>query len=700
MTESNKIFKLIVFFLKGSCYMKTNKKFFLQISLLSICFLFFSKNIFCQPCSTLGQTPSTAFPVCGTTTFHQSTVPLCVNQNPVYVPGCGSSGCIYTDKNPFYYKFTCYASGTLGFVITPLGPGEDYDWQLYDITGHNPNDIFTDNTLVVTGNWSGTYGPTGASASGASTIQCCSSPPDNVNTFEQMPNLIIGHTYLLMVSHFYDTQIGYDLSFGGGTAVITDPLAPQMLSASPDCDGKVLRIKLNKRMRCSTLTASGSEFSISPNVATVVSAVAPECSSGFDFDSLIITLSNPVPSGNYQLVIKNGSDTNTVSDLCGTFIPQNEQVPFAYIIPQPTPIDSIGKIPCSPDSIKVYFPKKIQCSTIAANGSNFSITGPTAVTINGATGNCVNGDADVITVKFASPIYTKGNYLLTMHQDFSGNPLVDICGLIVPPQTKNFTTADTVSAQFTYAANYGCLKNTLTFTHDGAHDVNSWLWTFNNSITANTQSYTITFPSASNNTIQLSVSNGVCSDSASTTISFNNQVKAAFLMPDIICPEDPLIVKDTSTGQIDSWLWKYDMLGTSNQQSPPPFYFPNDNVERYYTIKLIVTNNNINCSDSARKILRVLNNCIIAVPNAFTPNNDGLNDYFWPHNAIKADNLEFKVYNRWGQLVFNSKNWMDKWNGKFNGMDQPAGVYVWFLSYTNRDTGKKIFQKGTVMLIR
>ena len=183
-------------------------------------------------------------------------------------------------------------------------------------------------------------------------------------------------------------------------------------------------------------------------VATVVSAVAPECANGFDFDSLIITLSNPVSSGNYQLIINNGADANTMSDICGTFIQQNEQVPFAYIIPQPTPIDSIGKIPCAPDSVKIYFPKRIQCSTIAANGSNFSVTGPTAVTVLSASGNCVDSSTDIIIVKFASPIYTKGNYLLTMHQDFSGNPLVDICGLIVPPQSKNFIIREYRICQF------------------------------------------------------------------------------------------------------------------------------------------------------------------------------------------------------------------------------------------------------------
>ena len=90
----------------------------------------------------------------------------------------------------------------------------------------------------------------------------------------------------------------------------------------------------------------------------------------------------------------------------------------------------------------------------------------------------------------------------------------------------------------------------------------------------------------------------------------------------------------------------------------------------------------------------------IDVPTAFTPNNDGLNDYFRPHNALKADNYQFKVYNRWGQLIFQSANWREKWDGKINGVLQPTAVYVWMLSYIHRDTKQPVFKKGTVTLIR
>jgi gliding motility-associated-like protein len=670
--------------------------------LLLVFLLLYTSPALSQPCTTLGQTPATAFPVCGTTSFQQNNVPIC-STNDLYVPGCtGSSNANYANKNPFFYKFTCYTSGTLGFLITPNSANEDYDWQLYDITGHNPNDIFTDHTIIVSGNWSGTYGPTGASASGVNFIQCASDPATETKpTFAAMPNIIQGHEYILMISHFTDTQSGYSLSFGGGTGVITDPAKPHMLNAKPGCDGKTITLKLNKKISCISLTANGSEFSVSPAAATVVSAVTPTCSSGFDFDEVNISLATALPNGNYQLVINNGSDGNSLLDICGNAIPAGEQVSFQYNAPQPIFADSIGHIGCSPDSVKLYFPKKINCNSIAANGSDFSVSGPTPVTVVAASGNCVNGLTDYVVIRFAAPVYTKGNYQLTLKTGTDGTILIDECGQETPLQTLSFNTADTVSADIQYSTKFGCQRDTLTFSHDGAHDVNSWKWIFNNNITATTQTHTIIFPASSTNNIKLTVSNGVCSDSASAVVVLNNEVKASFTMPDAICPDDSLLVTNTSTGQIDAWRWNFDVLAGSMLKNPPPFILPpNNNRELYLTIKLVAFNNTLGCSDSARKVLTVLNNCFIAVPSAFTPNNDGLNDNFGPHNAVKALNLDFKVFNRWGQLVFHSRDWRKKWDGKINGILQPTGVYVWMLSYTNRDTNQQVFQKGTVTLIR
>ena len=255
---------------------------------------------YAQPCTTLGQTPSTAFPVCGSTVFTQNSVPICAT-NSLYVPGCSGDGASYENRNPFFYRFTCYQSGTLGFTINPLAANEDYDWQLYDITGINPDEIFTNRTIIVTGNWAGTYGPTGASATGVGYIQCASDPAAGANTFAKMPDIIIGHEYLLLVSHYTNTQSGYTLSFSGGTAVITDPLLPKMSTVKADCDGKVLRLKLNKKVRCNSLTLTGSEFTLNPAVTTIINAQPDSCSQAFDFDELTLSLAAPLTNGNYEL---------------------------------------------------------------------------------------------------------------------------------------------------------------------------------------------------------------------------------------------------------------------------------------------------------------------------------------------------------------------------------------------------------------
>jgi gliding motility-associated-like protein len=96
----------------------------------------------------------------------------------------------------------------------------------------------------------------------------------------------------------------------------------------------------------------------------------------------------------------------------------------------------------------------------------------------------------------------------------------------------------------------------------------------------------------------------------------------------------------------------------------------------------------------------VYSSCYLAVPTAFTPNNDGLNDYFNPLNAIKAEQLDFRVFNRWGQLVYRTVNWKQGWDGSMKGKPQESGVYAWFLSFTDRDTKEKRQMKGTVTLIR
>lgn len=667
-------------------------RYILFILLLGV----FQNGILAQNCSTLGQNPSTAFPVCGTANFVQNNVPICGNRN---IPTkCGRDNAQYENKNPFWYKFTCFAPGTLGFVITPLDLGDDYDWQLFDITGKNPDDVFTNLSLTVCHNWSAISGKTGASPAGSGSFNCAGNSFPNFNA---MPVLIVDHEYLLLVSHFTDSQSGYTLSFGGGTANITDPTPPSLKSAKANCDGMQIRVALNKKMKCNSLAADGTDFTITPANARVIGAAGNACNNSFDLDSLTLTLSNPLPAGNYTLTIKNGTDGNTLLDNCAANIPSGNNLPVNILPIQPTPLDSITPVKCAPDSLQLVFKKPMRCSSIAADGSDFVITGPQTLTVTGAFGKC-NADnvSDVIFLKLSAPISRSGTYTIRLKTGTDGNPIIDECGQATPVNSAITVTGyDTVNADFNYQVEFGCVENIIRCTHDGLNNVNKWNWTLDGAITKSEQNPVFAYRKYGERKIKLSVSNGVCSDSASAILNLSNELKAAFNITDLLCPEDTARFTDKSTGDVISWNWSFGDNTFSNEQNPPGKLYSNPGVEKNYNIQLIVQNS-ANCLDTITSNIRVVKTCFIAVPNAFSPNGDQNNDYLFPLNAYKADNLEFKVYNRLGRLVFQTKDWTRKWDGTINGQAQGAGVYVWTLSYINRDTKKYIFQKGTTLLLR
>ncbi|CAN5192282.1 hypothetical protein BH09BAC2_BH09BAC2_13470 [soil metagenome] len=116
-----------------------------------------------------------------------------------------------------------------------------------------------------------------------------------------------------------------------------------------------------------------------------------------------------------------------------------------------------------------------------------------------------------------------------------------------------------------------------------------------------------------------------------------------------------------------------------------------------YVVKV---SNNIGCF--ARDTINVRVYDVIPglyVPNAFTPDGDGRNDIFKPIAVgIKQINY-FRVYNRWGQLVFLTNQINKGWDGTFKGKPQDAAAYVWMVEGVDY-TGRVINQKGSVVLIR
>jgi gliding motility-associated-like protein len=140
----------------------------------------------------------------------------------------------------------------------------------------------------------------------------------------------------------------------------------------------------------------------------------------------------------------------------------------------------------------------------------------------------------------------------------------------------------------------------------------------------------------------------------------------------------------------DSYLWQPTGETTPNITVFAP---------AIYTLTATKTNG---CKVTSLISVREICEPNVFIPTAFTPDDDGINDIFLPY-INNVENFNFRILNRRGQIVFYSEDASKGWDGKFNGVDAPIGVYVYRLNYLAFDNeGSKIKEKllGTITLIR
>jgi gliding motility-associated-like protein len=117
------------------------------------------------------------------------------------------------------------------------------------------------------------------------------------------------------------------------------------------------------------------------------------------------------------------------------------------------------------------------------------------------------------------------------------------------------------------------------------------------------------------------------------------------------------------------------------------------NSDREYSVKITTASGCVITDVVAIKVRSV-----IFVPTGFTPNKNGVNDVLRPKGEMKSIE-SFKVFNRWGQMMFQTKEMGAGWDGKYKGVDQPSDTYTWILTGVGND-GHTIKLTGKTFLIR
>ncbi len=176
---------------------------------------------------------------------------------------------------------------------------------------------------------------------------------------------------------------------------------------------------------------------------------------------------------------------------------------------------------------------------------------------------------------------------------------------------------------------------------------------------------------------------------------------ASFNMtPNPVTVLDPLMkFNDASRGNVVSWDWSFESLGSSKEQNPS-FSFPDDDTAKY-PVRLLVQSEN-GCVDDTIMTAVVGVTYTFFVPSSFTPNGDGNNEVFKPVGmGIEDDQFLMQIYDRWGKLVFESKDQNTGWDGTVNGSPAQVGTYTWSMFIGDYEEVKESHEyMGSVALFR
>ena len=226
--------------------------------------------------------------------------------------------------------------------------------------------------------------------------------------------------------------------------------------------------------------------------------------------------------------------------------------------------------------------------------------------------------------------------------------------------------------------------------------ITDWNWDFGDGVSASKQEVIHIYQQTGTFSVSLEViSNvGCIQNKIYLQKVFNNPIanfSADTDFPSIFNPEVSFSDKSVDAS---TWLWDFG-TGEMSAEKNPSITFSDTGV---YMVSLMVTNT-YGCSDKFSKEISVRPEFTIFIPNAFTPNDDGLDDIFMVY-GMGMINCRMIIYNRWGEQIFLSTNKALGWNGK-DRFDNylPNGTYLYHFAITDFNSKPWVYN-GEVILMR
>ncbi|MBS1659883.1 MAG: gliding motility-associated C-terminal domain-containing protein, partial [Bacteroidetes bacterium] len=227
----------------------------------------------------------------------------------------------------------------------------------------------------------------------------------------------------------------------------------------------------------------------------------------------------------------------------------------------------------------------------------------------------------------------------------------------------------------------------------------TWAWDFGSGKTSKDQNPSVNLP-AGNYTVKLqtSVPFGCKADTTSViTIHPLPEIKGPHLIETPV--GIPVTLPFTYSGGVNNWVWTpTDHLDCSDCANPVATLVFNQSYQ------VTVTDSNSCKASDTIMVKTICNDKNYFIPNTFSPNGDGVNDYFYPRGSNLYNIQSLRVFNRWGQLVFERRNFPANaatmgWDGTFNGHPAPMDAYV-YIAEVICNNAQVVALHGDVTLVR
>jgi len=251
----------------------------------------------------------------------------------------------------------------------------------------------------------------------------------------------------------------------------------------------------------------------------------------------------------------------------------------------------------------------------------------------------------------------------------------------------------------------GCAPLDVHFTNTNASSV-TCLWDYGNGNTSTFCGNTsTTYPNPGTFSVSLTITdNNNCTNSLIEVdyVTIEAMPEAIFNVDNNFINSDEIDVDFYNTSlNATNYVWKFgDGSFPEYMESPQHTFPPTGNMD--YLVTLIASNS-INCIDSVSTIIHINDELVYYVPNAFTPDGDAFNQIFKPifTSGIDVYDYHFMIFNRWGEIVFESFDANYGWNGRYGeGELKQDEVYTWKINFKENISDKKHEEIGYVTLLR